>query len=44
MDGPAIISGNDEEWWLKDKQLTKEEWWETLPKNVKLKMLFPNET
>jgi hypothetical protein len=40
-DGPAVMFSNGKvEWWLKSIQLTKEEWWEQLSDDQKLKIIF----
>jgi len=39
-DGPAIIWHDSEEWWLNGILFTKEEWFEALPEDKKLKMLY----
>jgi hypothetical protein len=40
-EGPAVIYSNGKEkWWIDDVNLTKEEWWEQLSDEQKLKALF----
>lgn len=43
-DGPAVISPNGVcEWYLNDIELSKEEWWEMLSHEAKLKVIFNGE-
>ena len=43
-DGAAVIYPNGEtEWWINNINLTKEEWWEQLSDEQKLKALFNGE-
>ena len=44
LDGPAIInSDGKKEWWINGKLLTKEEWWERISDEMKVKALFNGE-
>ena len=44
-DGPAAIWEDDEkEWWLNGYKTTREEWWEMLSDDLKIKLLFDGNT
>ena len=44
FDGPAIIAPNgSKKWFLHDESLSKEQWWEKLSDDQKLKALFNGE-
>jgi hypothetical protein len=43
-DGPARIWGSGyKEWWLNGSQLKREEWWERISHEMKVKVLFNGE-
>jgi hypothetical protein len=44
LDGPAVIyDDGDKEWWIDDVCLTKEEWWNSISEEMKIKALFNGE-
>lgn len=42
-DGPAIVCLGEEEWWLNGNPMSKEQWWERLSDELKIKTLFDGE-
>jgi hypothetical protein len=44
LDGPAVLFKDGRgEWWIDDVNLTKEEWWNSISDEMKLKMIFKGE-
>jgi hypothetical protein len=43
-DGPAIITASGtKQWFLRHRHLTKEQWWERISDEMKIKALFNGE-